>query len=113
MSQPTQGRAEFATVITGDNTAAGASYAALGSPLSISPNALVITSTYDKSVWVSTDGTNNMLLISAGMLSVNLGANKQGTATFALPSGTQFYLKQGPDGAPTTGDIAISSLYGV
>lgn len=96
-----------------DHTGAGAAYVALGTPTSNPVYAIIIASSYDKSIFLSIDGTNdNFFIPSNKMERIDFGSNKQGTSKFLLPSGTQFYLKQGPDGAPTTGDLYISFLIG-
>ncbi len=96
-----------------DHTGAGASYVALGTETTNPVYALIISSTYDTSVFLSIDGTNNHIFVPpTTMEPINLGGNKEGTGKFVLPAGTQFYLIQGPDGAPTTGDLFISFLIG-
>jgi hypothetical protein len=105
-------KAAFEAVKTAAHTGAGASYATVGTALAHPAYALIITSSFDKSVWLSTDGTNDYILIRATSdVVIDIGSNKQGTALLSLPTGTQFYLKQGPDGAPTGGDIGITPLY--
>tara|TARA_Y100000034_G_scaffold103986_1_gene130173 strand:+ start:807 stop:1037 length:231 start_codon:yes stop_codon:yes gene_type:complete len=73
---------------------------------------MVITSTFDTSVWLSTDDTNEQLLIPSGAsLVIDVGGNKQQISSLAFAIGTQFYLKQGPDGAPSSGDIALTPIF--
>ena len=112
MSKPSQIKAALESAKSSDHTGAGAAYAALGSALSHSAVGLIVSSTFDESVWLSTDGTNDMILVPTGVITLSIASNKQGISLLSFPVGTQFYLKQGPDGAPTTGDIAISVLYG-
>lgn len=113
MSTPTQIKATFLAARTDDHTGAGAAYAALGTPISVSSLLLIISSTYDKSVWFSTDGSTDMILIPAlTVVQIDIAGNKQGDGRLSFPSYTQIYIKQGPDGAPTTGDIAVTAMYG-
>jgi len=107
-------KATFAEAQVADHTGAGAAYAAIGSPSDVPAHLLLITSTFNQSVFLSTDGTTDMILVpgSGGVITLDVSSNKQGTAKLSIPSGTQFYLKQGPDGAPTSGDISISAIYG-
>ena len=106
------GRAAFEAVKTATHTGAGAAYAAVGTQLAHPAYSILITSSFDKAIWLSTDGTNDYLLIPAGSnVAIDIAANKQGTAILSLPVGTQFYMKQGPDGAPSTGDIGITPMY--
>jgi len=96
-----------------DHTGAGVAYAALGSPTSNPAYAIIISSTYDTSVFLSIDGSTDQIFVPPSQMErLDFGANKEGTGKFILPSGTQFYLRQGPDGAPTTGDLYISFLFG-
>lgn len=106
-------KATFAEAQVSDHTGAGASYAILGLPSDVPAHLLIITSTFNQSVFLSTDGSTDMILMPGGgaTLTIDVSGNKQGTAKLSLPSGTQFYLKQGPDGAPTSGDISISAIY--
>lgn len=106
-------KAAFSEAQVSDHTGAGASYVAFGSAASFNIHGLVITSTFNQSVYISTDGTTDMLLVPGGgsILPIDFSGNKQGTSKLSLPIGTQFYLKQGPDGAPTSGDISISGIY--
>lgn len=110
--------ASFLTAISGDHTSAGAAYAALGSATTEFALSMTITCTFDQPVWLSTDGTNDHIFVpsvaSSGtavvpvVIPINLSANRTTIDTPALGRYTQFYAKQGPDGAPTKGDIAIS-----
>ena len=93
-------------------SSAGASYVALGTALAYSAQALIITSSFDKSIWVSTDAASDyILVIATSSLTIDVSGNKQGSGRLAFPLGTQFSIKQGPDGAPTTGDISITAIY--
>lgn len=106
-------KAAFETLIGGDHTSAGATYAALGSPTTQIGQALIISSTLNQSIFLSINGSDDHIFVPGGVsIFVNLAANKQGTAKLGLPKGTQFYAKEGPDGAPGSGDIYISVIYG-
>lgn len=96
-----------------DHTGAGAAYVALGTATSSPAYAIIISSSFDKSIFLSIDGTTDHIFVPPAMMKrVDFGANKEGTGKYILHKGTQFYLKQGPDGAPTTGDLYISFLIG-
>ncbi len=106
-------RADFTAAIGDDHTGAGAAYAPLGALTSEVAQGIVISSTLDNSVFLSIDGTTDQIFIpGAGVLNIDFSALKQGTGKLGLPKGTQFYMKQGPDGAPTNGDLYISIIYG-
>lgn len=113
MSIATKIRAAFETAIGGDHTGVGATYATLGSPTTHTAQSIVISSSFNQSIFLSIDGTNNHIFVIAGStISLDVSGNKQGATKLGLPVGTQFYIKQGPDGAPSSGDIFISILYG-
>lgn len=106
-------KATFLEAISGDHTDAGAAYAALGSALSAASSAFILSSSFNQTVWLSTDGTtDNILVIPDTCVTISIAANKQSQNQLAIPKGIQFYLKQGPDGAPSSGDIAITPLSG-
>lgn len=112
MSTSTPARAALEAAQSATHAGAGASFVALGSPLPHAAQSLIITSSLDMSSWISTDGTTDMLLVlMASSLVLDVSSNKQAAGRLAFPKGTQFYLKQGPDGAPTTGDISITAIY--
>lgn len=111
-------KATFSTAQTVSHTGAGASFSALGNPLSEPAQEIIVSSTFNDgqgapiSCWISIDGINNHILVPGNkVFPIDISSNKQGTGKFALPKGTQFYVKQGPDGAPTAGDLSITTLY--
>lgn len=110
-------RAYFTAAIGDDHTGAGAAYAALGSATTQVAQSLVITSSFDASVFLSLDGSANHIMVPPGdsgpcVINIDFSSFKQGTGKLGLPKGTQFYMKQGPDGAPSSGDLYISVIYG-
>lgn len=117
MSTATNIKATFLTAIGSDHTGAGASYAAFGSATTKPVESMIINATFNNPVFVSVDGTNNHIFVPVSAtvptfsMVVNFSSSKQNTGRLELPAGTQFYLKQGPDGAPTAGDIYITLIY--
>ncbi len=106
-------RAAFLPLIGGAHGDAGGSYAALGNPTTQTVQSLSISSSFDNSVFLSIDGTDDHIFVDAdSTVTLDISGNKQGTGKLGLPLGTQFYMKQGPDGAPTSGDLFITALYG-
>lgn len=106
-------KATFATAIGGDHTIVTASYAAVGSRTTVAAIAMTVSSSYNLSVFLSLDGTNNQLFIPAGTSTTyNFGANQESQSILYLPAGSQFYIKQGPDGAAASGDLFITLMYG-
>ena len=112
MSVATPNRAAFETAKLADHSGVGAAFAAIGSALSHNAQAIIISSSLNTSCWISTNATDNQLLvITADSIVIDVSGNKQGTGRLSFPKGTQFYVKQGPDGAPASGDISISTIY--
>lgn len=118
MSVATAIKAQLETAKTTDHTGVGENYATLGTPLSEPAQCLIITSTLageqsGVSCWLSVDGTNDHIFVPPSYpLVIDIAGNKQGCGKLSFVKGTQFYIKQGPDGAPTSGDLAISAIYG-
>lgn len=117
MTSATLKKASFLEVIGDDHTGAGAAYAALGSATTKPVEMIVITSTYNNPVFLSVDGSTDQIFVPVSstipslVLELNFSSAKQNTGRLELPAGTQFYLKQGPDGAPTAGDLYINLIY--
>ena len=119
MSTQTKIKAEFESAKTTAHTGIGAAFAALGAPLANPAQVLLITNTCNDgsgnpiSVWLSIDGSTDQFLVAGyQQIEINVAANKQGLSQLAFPKGTQFYVKQGPDGAPAGGDISVTAVYG-
>lgn len=112
MSSPIQTKAKLETAKSSDHTGISGTYTNLGTPLEFAALALVIASTLNQSVWISTDASNDKILVpSGGFLMVPL-APLSPEARFGLAKSTQLSIKQGPDGAPSSGDISITPIYG-
>lgn len=119
MSNQSLIKAKFESAKTAAHTGVGAAFAALGTPLANPAQILLITNTCNDgsgnpiSVWLSIDGSTNQFLIAGDQqIEINVASNKQAASQLAFPKGTQFYVKQGPDGAPAAGDISVTSIYG-
>ncbi len=107
-------KAVFSPAQYSDPSGAQASYALYGDPTTGPVHIMLINTSFDNSVYLSTDGVTDMLLVPSGngIFSIDFGANKEGTSKLALPVKTQMYLKQGPAGAPTSGEIVVTFVYG-
>ena len=113
MSVSPQIRANFEAAKSTDHTGVGAAYAVLGAVSSFPTQMIFISSSLDTSAWLSIDGSTDMILILASSsVSLNVSGNKQGTGKLAFAAGTQFYIKEGPDGAPSSGDLSLTMIYG-
>lgn len=89
-----------------------ASYAAVGTPFAQPVRLICITNNTAGDMLFSTDGVNDMLFVAKGGFKLfDLGTNRYNVAqTWALPAGTQFYVKQST--APTSGSVYIEALWG-
>lgn len=92
-----------------------ASYAAVGSALTVKPRILCITNNTQGDMILSTDNT-----LAAGQIFMKAGTSRVYDLTtnmvpgkddgFVIGVGTQFYVKQVT--APTSGSVYIENLYG-
>jgi hypothetical protein len=113
-------KAGFETAKTVSHTGVGAAFANLGSPTSHVAHAIYISSTLNDgsgaqkpiSAWISINGNNQLLVPGNSFIPINISGNAQGNGLLGLPEVTQFQVKQGPDGAPSAGDISVTILYG-
>jgi len=87
-------------------------YAAVGSATTQTARLICITNTCDTDMFISTDGTNNMLIVPHGSFKLfDLNTNRLLLdQQFVLPINTQFYVKQVT--APGSGTVYIEIVYG-
>lgn len=88
-----------------------AGYSAVGTAFAHPISKLIICNDLDVGIYLSDDGSANKYYLADGMqLLLDI------TVEYANPDyiekGTIFYVKQGPDGAASSGLITISALYG-
>jgi len=112
MSSATKIRANLDKTRTSDHKEVSENYSNLGEACTRPSSIIIISSTFNRPVWISTDGINDMLLVDEGTIVINISANKQGLGKFSIPSGTQFQVKNGPDGSPSKGNISLTCIYG-
>lgn len=112
MSSPTNNKVRLETAKLADHSVIGGTFVALGSPLEFPSLGWIISSSLDVSVWVSTDGVENKILVLTGASYVLPFSALSEDARFSFPKGIQLYVKEGPDGSPSSGDIAITPIYG-
>jgi hypothetical protein len=124
MSASTLLKADFETAKTSSYTGVGAAFAPLGTPLAFPAQSIIITSTLkhggggggggsgqDRCCWISTNSSENKILVPGNCVLVIDVSDKLATGKISFPKGTQFYVKQGPDGAPSSGNISITTVY--
>lgn len=88
------------------------SYVAFGTPLGHQTRMLRFINDTDAAVFISTDGTNNMLYIPAGsFILYDVCTNREQAApTFVFAVGTQFYIKYST--APSKSSVYLECIYG-
>lgn len=105
-----QNSATFDTLRVVANGVLSTSYVAI-SPAFTSPAvAITFKNDTDATVYVSTDGTNDMLAYSASTYGVyDIRTNAPNLTDFLLPVGTTLYVKY-VGSAPTTGSFFIEAI---
>lgn len=117
MTTATLQKVKFLEAVGDDHTVVGATYAALGSPTTQPVVQILISTTYNNSVFLSVDGSTDHIFVATpaaipyNTIVLDFSTNKQNTGRLELPVGTQFYIKQGPEGAPSAGDLYITLVY--
>lgn len=102
----------FAPVVGGNHNILTTNYIPIGDPFIFPVVSLVICSSYNRSVFLSLDGIHDHLFIIRRSVVDNiLTSNKTMDARLQISKGNRFYIKQGPDGRSSSGDIFISCLY--
>ena len=89
----------------------GAGYSAVGTALSHPTSKLYIVNDTDVGLYFSDDGVNNKYYIRDGA-DLFINATCEESNPDYIEKGTLFSVKQGPEGAPSSGRVAISALYG-
>lgn len=96
-----------------DATTLTANYLAVGTSLTHPVRMVRIQNTGDKDVRISFDGINDFTYMSAGTsLLLDITANQTREEGFYLPKGITVYAKHNGV-VPTSGDIFITTIYGV
>lgn len=90
----------------------GAAYAVIGAPTQHHSRVITFFNATDKEVFISDDGaaTKISLPASTGQV-VDFSSNKVRDDGLFVPELTQFWVKQGSAGAPTSGKVTIQVIY--
>lgn len=89
----------------------GAAYIAVGTAFAHPISKLYIVNDTDAGVYFSDDGVNNKYYLMDGS-SLLIDVTVEAINPDYIEKGTIFYVKQGPAGAPGSGLVTISALYG-
>ena len=90
-------RASFAPLKSTTPASIGTAYATIGTPLINPAVVLAFFNSTDGSVYVSTNGTDDMLLLAPNSFRVfDIRTNAMNLTNYAFQKGTQFYVKDGP-----------------
>lgn len=93
--------------------AIGAGYSAVGTALANPCSIFLIQNATDESALFSLDGVNDHFFLPAGgFLLLDLTTNKTLPQGAFISQGTTVYVKRG-GGAPTSGAVYVSVLYGM
>ena len=93
--------------------AIGAAYSAVGTALAHPCSIFLIQNATDVAELFSLDGVNDHFFLPAGgFLLLDLTTNKTLPQGAFIGQGTTVYVKQGPAGAPASGSVYVSVLYG-
>ncbi len=94
----------FASVVAG--------YTAIGTPLDHRASIVYLQNTTDKEVIISLDGTEDHLMLPAGVFyPLDVCNNKSSSEGLFIPYGTSFYVKRSAAGAPGSGAVSIAVVY--
>jgi hypothetical protein len=105
-----QDQAFFDTLRSLGTAGIGATYAAIGTPLGFRAVAITFKNLTNGDVVLSDDGSNDKMFFAANSYNVwDVRTNAPNTNDLMYPSGTQFYLKDGPTPS-TTGTFYIEIL---
>jgi len=89
-----------------------ASYAAVGTPSSVTPRLVHISNNTMGDMYFTDDNTLDKIFVKSGsfvLYDIQANINPQFDDKYVLPVGTQFYVRQIT--APTSGDVYITYLY--
>lgn len=99
--------AQFDTIRSLGVAGIGAAYATIGTALTRPAVIISFKNNTNGDVFVSTDGTNDHLLLPSNSFNVfDIRTNAMNLLDYVFAIGTQFYVKDGPT-APTTGTFYI------
>jgi hypothetical protein len=102
--------AQFDTIRSAGFASIGATYATIGTALTAPAVILVFKNATNGDVFVSTDGTNNHLLLPSNSFNVfDIRTNNMNLLDYVFQVGTQFYVKDGPT-ASTSGTYYIEAV---
>ena len=89
----------------------GAAFTAVGSAFSHPISKVHIVNDTDVGIYFSDDGTNNKIYLR-NLSEMMIDVTVESANPDYIEKGTAFYVKQGPEGAPSSGLITIAAFYG-
>lgn len=103
---------EFDTLREILGTSINASFQLVGSTFSVNPRILAFSNSTDVDLYVSTNGSTNMLRIASNSFKLyDLEANKSETGDCLFPKTIGIWVKETSDGAPTKGDFWVEAIF--
>lgn len=95
-------------------TSINASYQIVGSRFTVNPRIIGFSNSTDKDVYISTDGSTNMLRIASNSFKLyDVQMNKSATGDNLFPMGSGIYVKETAAGAPTMGEFWVEAVYSI
>lgn len=103
---------EFDTLREIAGTSINASYQLVGPTFKVNPRILAFSNSTDVDVYVSTNGSTNMLRVASNSFKLyDLQANKSETGDCLFPQSIGIWVKETSAGAPTEGEFWVEAVY--
>jgi len=105
-------RVEFDQLREIAGTSINASFQLVGTTFSVSPRILAFSNSTDVDLYISTDGSTNMLRIASGSFKLyDMQANKSATGDNLVPKAIGIWVKETSGGAPTEGFFWVEAIF--
>ena len=103
---------EFDTLREIAGTSINTSFQLVGPVFSVNPRILSFSNSTDVDLYVSTNGSDNMLRIASGSFKLyDLEANKSSTGDSLFPKSIGIWVKETSGGAPSQGNFWVEAIF--
>lgn len=103
---------EFDTLREIAGTSINSSYQIVGPIFTVNPRIIAFNNSTDVDLYISTNGSTNMLRIASGSFKLyDVEANKSTTGDNLFPKGVGIWVKETTAGTPTEGDFWVEAIY--
>jgi hypothetical protein len=87
-------------------------YQNVGPSFSVNPRIIAFNNSTDVDLYISTDGSTNMLRIASNSFKLyDVEANKSSTGDNLFPMATSIFVKETSEGVPTKGSFWVEAIY--